>query len=439
MYENLRTLNMKQYKEKIDFLVNSKLKAIEEGDVDYNVPIFVWGYPGIGKSKIIASYCKDTWPKQTHYYSRPWDLTQWAFYNQEMRNQLIEIGLKNNSKVLMDVRLTLDDSTDLKGFPRYDEKAQRGMHVRFNSILPDPNFPLPIILLLDELPQACELVQSAAYSLINDRQVGDYILPPKCITMAAGNPAECGGVFNEPPPALKSRFDQIYVDIDIPGFLDYMQKQKYDQRILDFLKYSNMEVGEKEVIYNFSPDKEIFPTFRSWEKVCKKIKYNDNVLNAIIDSCGQFCAAKYEVYSNVSNLIPNAEELVKGKMYFDDEVKQIIACQKVINNINVLANEKNKNLLKLWKNFEYFYYMEKPKDVKNKRDEISVMFIFEIVNNEKLFDTMAESFKKAYKEKEVDPIIYEEKIEKNKIKDFYMLLFYKWKIIDALSSSKDEK
>jgi hypothetical protein len=433
---NVRKVTMRQYREEIETRLQMRLLAVKAKDFGKtNLPLFVWGMPGTAKSQIASSVAEDSWRKAKNaegkpmfdkdYLSerRPWDYSNWQSFKEADRKNLHK---HLDGVVLMDVRLSQIDPVEIKGAPYYDLPNKQAGFVRFSSILPDPTFPHPVILMLDEFPLAPDMVQSAGYQLVNERKVGDYRLPERCITLAAGNPPECPGTHFEMGLAMENRFDHIILEIDYDGFIKYMSRpeHKYDPTVLAFLQFSRQ--GEKEVIYNVERmmGKGNFPTFRSWEKAAVKIKYGYNEYNAIADSVGQVCAAKYESFKELTKDIPQAEVLVKDKLYYEQVEMQLVASQKVGNLI--LQEESLAKMTddKAFEAFRYFVEMKNPKDATDNREELTVLFLVNLRDVDfTILEKLNKGFEKALKKGTI-------KVEKNAagedIKDIYGFITHKW-------------
>lgn len=108
-------------------------------------PVFIWGPPGVGKSSLIAQ---------------------------------LAIAA---SVSLQDIRALLFDPVDLRGLPYVVEGRSKWAVPDF---LPADGEGL---LFLDELNAAPAMVQAAFYQLVLDRKLGEYILPPGWVIIAAGN------------------------------------------------------------------------------------------------------------------------------------------------------------------------------------------------------------------------------------------------------------
>lgn len=431
--QKVRNLNMQKYRGAIVDNMKMHLRAMKAGDYSYNNPLFVWGSPGIGKSMIPLSICRETWlnakdSKNKPLFTetelnehRPWDASQWFWYPAELKAKFQAF---KNGWVLMDVRLSQVDPVEIKGAPMYDYKAMKASFVRFSSILPDSEFTNPLFLFLDELPLASEMVQSAGYQLINDRRVGDYRLPRNCQIIAAGNRPEDGGVHNEMSPALVDRFDHIALDIDYDGFVKYIsQGHGYDETMVAFLMYSKEQ--DKDALYKLDVSNVgNFPTFRSWEKALRKVKYGSKEYEALADSVGQAVAAKFENFKEITKDIPDAETLVTKKIYYEEVALQLVASQKVGNHLlnKELADKMNEE--KAHDYFRYFVDMKNPKDKSDNREELTILFLVNVKDQLDVLDKIDRGMQKAIKAGKI-------KVEKHpetgdEMKDIYALLFGKW-------------
>ena len=171
-------------------------------------PVMLWGAPGVGKSDVVA-----------------------------------QVAEKRGVE-LRDVRLSLLDPVDLKGFPipDHDNKQMTWLPPHFlpamtvkkarallntkdgkKTALPDHLMPNDSqgILFLDELPSAPQAVQAAAYQLILNREIGNYTLPEGWAIIAAGNREEDRAVVHKMPSALANRFVHLNFDIHLDDWCEW--------------------------------------------------------------------------------------------------------------------------------------------------------------------------------------------------------------------------
>src|SRR5215471_3793460 len=84
-----------------------------------------------------------------------------------------------------------------------------------------PENPEPFCLFLDELPACTPDVQKAFYSLLLERRLGEYPLPPGTWVVAAGNRAEDRALVRTISSALINRVLILQVRIDVPEWLTW--------------------------------------------------------------------------------------------------------------------------------------------------------------------------------------------------------------------------
>lgn len=188
------------------------------------------GSPGIGKSQII------------------WQIA--AAYN----------------LLVIDLRLSQCDPTDLMGFPQIDAARQKA------GYLPMDTFPLEgealpegyagWILFLDEANSAPKAVQAASYKIILDRKVGQRNLHKNCAVVAAGNLESDGAIVEPMSTALQSRMLHLDLVFDAKEWDEWATSLgQIDYRITSYGKY---KPGN---LHNFSPDHtdSTYACPRTWE------------------------------------------------------------------------------------------------------------------------------------------------------------------------------
>lgn len=256
--------------------------------IEQRRPVFIWGAPGIGKSQLIAQVA--------------------AANGMEMR----------------DVRLGLCDPTDIKGFPVPDIAAQA---MRW---LP-PNFLPPMmiektvttgkgkaaktttelvpndtrgILFLDEMNQAPPMTQTASYSLVLDRRIGDYVLPEGWVVMAAGNrEGDRGNVQRQPTP-LSLRFTHLDLDVSPPEWAEWAMNAKVHYKTVAFLRL------RPELLHNFDASKRSSPNPRGWVAASQ---YTDlppaDRLALITGTVGETATTEYLAFLDVYGQVPSIDEV----------------------------------------------------------------------------------------------------------------------------------
>lgn len=171
------------------------------------VPMLL-GHPGVGKSDIIKKIAEDL------------------------------------NLLVIDIRLSQCDPTDLNGFPRIvGDKA---------SYVPMDTFPikgdkLPVrengkkyngwVIFLDELPSASRAVQMASYKLLLDKQIGQYDIHPAAYMIAAGNLGSSGALVNTMGTATQSRLITLQVEVSRKAWIEWAYDNDLDYRVIGFARW----------------------------------------------------------------------------------------------------------------------------------------------------------------------------------------------------------
>jgi len=229
--------------------------------IDARQPLFIWGAPGVGKSSVVKQVAK-------------------------------EKGI-----TLIDQRLTLLDSVDLRGFPRVKNDK---MSFAIPEFLPDdPNSSG--VLFLDEMNAAPPAVQSAAYQLVLDRRLGEYELPAGWSIIAAGKRETHQGATYTMAAPLANRFAHIDFDVDFDDWRQWAMSNDFRPEVVNFI---NLRPG---LLNDFDPDKRAFPTPRSWEFVNRTL---DRARSPVVEraliagSVGEGASAEFAAFLKIYRNLP---------------------------------------------------------------------------------------------------------------------------------------
>jgi hypothetical protein len=230
-------------------------------------PLFLWGQPGVGKSAITKQIAKES-------------------------------GL-----TLIDLRLSLLDSVDLRGFPHM---VSDRMHFATPIFLPtDPNSRG--ILFLDEMNAAPPAVQSAAYQLVLDRRIGEYNLPDGWAIVAAGNRETDQGITYTMPAPLANRFTHLDFEVHFDDWRTWALANDIKPEIVNFISF------RPALLNDFDPDKRAFPTPRSWEFVSRIIDGSTSLeveRSLISGSVGDGAAAELAGFLKIFRNLPNPDSVL---------------------------------------------------------------------------------------------------------------------------------
>lgn len=261
-------------------------KYIKHAAVRRKRPVMIWGPPGVGKSDIVESIVTD----------------------------LVATGKKAK---LYDMRLSMCEPTDIMGIPYYNQDTGT-MAWAPPALLPkasDNEDYDQVVLFLDELNGAAPAVQAAAYQLILNRRVGEYVLPDNVAVVAAGNRDTDKGVTYRMPKPLANRFVHFEVKVHFDDWAEWATDNGVLADVVGYL------TAKKNDLFKFdakSPD-HAFPTPRSWVFVSDLLKDSDEfnegeLTDMIIGTIGQGTALSFSAHRKTSALLPDPSLILKGKV-----------------------------------------------------------------------------------------------------------------------------
>lgn len=249
-------------------------------------PIFIWGAPGIGKSELVSS--------------------------------IAQSGALGRA-CTVDMRLALCEPTDLRGYPYRDPES--------NTMCWSPPIDLPsaelaaqydhIVLFLDELNSAPPSVQAAAYQLVLNRRVGQYVLPDNVVIVAAGNRETDRGVTYRMPAPLANRFRHVVMESSYDDWKVWAVNALVHPDVVGYLSWA------KQDLFDFNPksSSQAFATPRSWVSVSDTLK---NPLFESADSreqraeiagiVGDGLAVKFLEHRRVGAHLPRPSQIIAGEV-----------------------------------------------------------------------------------------------------------------------------
>ncbi|MFJ1703182.1 ATP-binding protein [Kitasatospora sp. NPDC088346] len=181
-------------------------------------PVFLWGAPGIGKSSLVREFADS-------------------------------LGLECVS--LIGTQLAPED---LVGVPQITADG-RSRFCPPESIAREE----PYCLFLDELNAATPDVQKAFYSLILDRRIGSYELPPGSIVIGAGNRATDGALARPMASALVNRLVHVHLRASATDWLGWAAGHGIHPWVTDYL------TDRPDHLWSAPPKtEEPFSTPRAW-------------------------------------------------------------------------------------------------------------------------------------------------------------------------------
>ena len=304
--------------------------------IQSQTPFFVWGNPGIGKSRILQA------------------LVESMGYHFE------------------DIRLSQIESVDLRGLPAKEETAT-GVNVVW--AMPDflrrakeqwEKHGKPTAYFFDELNSGSPATMAAAYQFINDRRIGCFELNAKDVVFAAGNLESDGGVTNQMPLPLANRFRHYWMTVNTSQWIDFASEAGMHPYVISYLSID----ANKNKLQNFnveqllSSSEKAFATPRRWEMLSKALysaykdnsgmkstktfdegeseefnvydeddPINENDISVIAASCvGGGIAVEFAAFVKEGMDLPQARDILAGKKFDSVDIKNKGSAQYFIAN-----------------------------------------------------------------------------------------------------------
>lgn len=299
--------------EQVSTILNQEFESVTQG---YHTPVMLWGAPGIGKSQIIA-----------------------------------QVAIKHKVRMI-DIRLSQMEPSDLRGIPFKNGKQ---VDWAIPSLLPDAKrHGDKGILFLDEITSAPPTVSAAAYQLILDRRLGDYIVPDSWVIFAAGNRQGDRGVTYSMPAPLANRFSHYNLDVNLDDWVAWAYQNDIDERIIGFLRYRPEHLFEFDPVHN----PVAFPSPRTWEFTHRALQKFDDNLNLFREAASACVGevAGVEVASFIEHLfdLPDLDAIIKGEnVIIPDAIDlQYAICSALVG--RAISVKQNSNAQKVWGNILNF-------------------------------------------------------------------------------------
>lgn len=180
---------------------------------------------------------------------------------------------KNKLRIgYVDIRLLLYSETDLKGIPYPSEDHTRTIWLQ-NDILPTVEKNGEVgILVFDEITSCARSVRTAAYQLLNERRLGEYILPDGWMIVCLGNGEEDGGDYQGMEGNFANRCSVFNVVPDVEAWKLWAHTNDVNPLVIGYVSW---KPGD---LHSYDPENEtelLFASPRSWEAVSKILNTHD--------------------------------------------------------------------------------------------------------------------------------------------------------------------
>jgi hypothetical protein len=235
---------------------------------------FLWGPPGIGKSALV-------------------------------RDAAELLGLP--CVTLLGTQIAPED---LIGVPRIRAMEGGGFATEFcppRAILRSE----PFLLFIDELNSAVPDVQKAFYSLILDRRLGDYVLPPGSRVVGAGNRVEDRALVRPMATALANRMVHVALTADPDAWLAWATSAGVHALVLAFIR------ARPDRLFELPPTDATpaYPTPRAWHLLSDAIgTVQERLWPALAaGSVGDRAGAEWSAFAKRALQSPTLEAIARGE------------------------------------------------------------------------------------------------------------------------------
>lgn len=320
-----------------------ELKDAIRTSFEIQVPLFILGAPGIGKSQAAAQVAT------------------------------------SDKRPLLDIRLPQYNPVDLVGLPVAKDGVAEWLHPGFFPREGGDNENA--VILFDELTSANRMLQAAAYQIMLDRKCGSYSLPKGVSILAAGNRKQDHAIVEDISAALRNRLWIVEVEVSLDEWKHWAVNHDVSEHVLSFLSYKPDYIHQYDHKVHGEGN---FPTPRSWEFTSRLVKTlgvgKASKSNELIAGLlGEGAATEFCGYLRVADQLPNVEEIVdRGNLDVKCPEKndaKFALCGAFIG--AVLQKEDDKSLLKAFQNVTAYLVKEIP-------PEFAALVLTDITRSEKV-------------------------------------------------------
>lgn len=300
------------------------------------IPCVLWGSPGTGKTELVKALGKrgvkdPTAPGGT-------------------RELMVKILLGS-----------IMDPTDLSGLPAIRERQDRENDTQYlvtENTRPDWADDLMKagegILFLDELNNATPTMQSAELSLLQGRQVGQYVLPKDVWILAASNEPEDAADGHDLTPPMANRLLHIQWRPPTEDWLKGMRANWGDETTEDTMGIHEMRVriaaflSDHPTLLQNQPSSDAesgkaWPSRRSWDNAAKALGYvkSQEVRSLILGGLvGESVSAQFFTWEKALAL-PTNDEVLRKSETMDWRSMKTDAVYTIVTRITAFVNRDN--------------------------------------------------------------------------------------------------
>lgn len=288
--------------------------------VKADIPIFVHGWTGIGKTEMVSGPL--------------------------MRKVRDEYG---EDAVLHDYRFSSKEPVDGTGIPIVDKEGRATIWTR-PAFVPYDDGKMHIFY-LGEIGHASVPMQHIAYQFVRERRLGEYDLPKRNRIILDLNTREDKGGDTKLVKPLENRGAHVYVEVDVNGWSDWAKENGVPGPLVAFHKL------RPELLHKMDPNNPAYPTPRSVVDLAKLFPKRKDLVhmtseemtvisNGAIALCGEGYAMQLmtfikHVSAGLSSLKDIKANPTKAKVPEDVHLQYVIASALSHHLIDAKENAKD--------------------------------------------------------------------------------------------------
>lgn len=252
------------------------------------------------------------------------------------KTESIEDLAKKKLKIgYIDIRLLLYSETDLKGIPYPDENHIKTIWLQNNILPTEEKDGKEGILVFDEITSCARSVRTAAYQLLNERRLGEYVLPDGWLVICLGNGEEDGGDYQGMEGNFANRCSVYNVVPNLESWKKWAMKHNINELVTAYVTFKPQD------LHSYNPDSEtelLFASPRSWKAVSDLLNkheynYNDKLLLTMLQAnLGQRVGQTFIAFCKFKDDTIDPMDILKGNKVknIDKQEVLIITIQGVI-------------------------------------------------------------------------------------------------------------
>lgn len=246
-------------------------------NINANVPTFLMGPPGIGKTDMVADAAKS-------------------------------LGLSLHVETLATM-----EPVDLRGLPFREGDAVKWSKPEFLARL--ESLGASSVLFIDEANANAQAMQVPLMQLVLARRIGPHELPPGCRIVLAGNRQADRAAATRIPTALANRLCFLDVEPDLKAWLSWAAAADIHPAVVAFLMLRGEGTHSRPgLLFNFDvakADARSFATPRAWAAVSRVVDAPDVIRPEIVKGLvGDIAAAEFEGFLQVYRSLPPLPQIL---------------------------------------------------------------------------------------------------------------------------------